>query len=70
MERKINIFPISCQQECQGNPNPRCVSDCQINRRTALGAAELNLFSNALNTCAPLTVAMNALRHGECQNNV
>lgn len=49
--------PISCQQECNvPNPPPNCIANCQINRRTALGAAELNLFSNALNTCAPLTV--------------
>lgn len=49
--------PTTCQQECQGNPNPtQCINDCQINRQTALGNAEIGLFSLAMDTCTPLAL--------------
>ena len=51
--------PTSCQQDCAGRPpneQAQCVVDCQINRQTALAAADTALFSAAWATCTPATV--------------
>lgn len=48
--------PTTCQQDCQNSLDPHCAQDCQINRYTTLGQAQINMFSLALDTCTPFTV--------------
>lgn len=45
--------PTSCGQVCTGDPSPTCIDDCQIDRYTTLGEANLTLFDSSLLTCAP-----------------
>lgn len=50
-------IPTTCVDECDGLPNPtQCQADCQINRQTTLGQAEIDLFGKAILTCTPLTI--------------
>jgi hypothetical protein len=50
-------IPSTCQQDCALDPNfQQCVSNCQTDRYTTLGQADLAMFSMALDTCEPLTL--------------
>lgn len=51
-----NGLPTTCAQDCEGvpqNQQAQCIADCQVNRQTALAAADTALFSAAWATCAP-----------------
>jgi Fe-S-cluster-containing dehydrogenase component len=39
--------PVTCADECQRSQDPNCVQNCQTDRRTELGQAEITLFSLA-----------------------
>jgi len=48
--------PTTCNQDCQNSQNPNCVQDCQTDRYTTLGQAQIGMFSLALDTCTPFTL--------------
>ena len=48
--------PTTCTQDCLTSTDPNCVTNCEIDRYTALGEAQIGMFSLALNTCTPLTL--------------
>lgn len=52
--------PTTCAYECRNITDPvekqQCISDCEINRETAMYSAELDMFAKAEMTCAPETV--------------
>jgi hypothetical protein len=51
--------PTTCAQDCQNVPQhqqAQCISDCQIERKTLLAQASINLFVTAGRTCVPYSM--------------
>jgi hypothetical protein len=48
--------PTSCEDDCLSAIDfNQCVAECQISRHTALGNADIALFSLATDTCTPVS---------------
>ena len=56
--------PTSCAEECNGSSDPNCIANCGIARQTALGDAQIALFSLAQDTCTPFTLDQCAQARG------
>lgn len=49
--------PTTCSQDCaQDQDPPQCVIDCQIDRHTAMGNAEIGMLNLAIDTCTPMAI--------------
>ena len=49
--------PTTCEHDCQNsNHFFECVENCETERYTTLGQAQISMFSLALDTCTPFTL--------------
>jgi hypothetical protein len=57
--------PTTCDEDCSSDPNPAtCVQNCQTNRYTDFGEAQIAMTSLALDTCTPFTLDQCAQARG------